>query len=75
MGRGVMERRIHYRPGYRIYFGLDGNRIVILLTGGTKKRQSGDIAQAQAFWDDYKQRKEIEDAPYPRFQGNGKKKG
>ncbi|MCY4309335.1 MAG: type II toxin-antitoxin system RelE/ParE family toxin [Rhodobacteraceae bacterium] len=39
VGKGVMERRIHHRPGYRIYFGLDGRKIVVLLTGGTKKRQ------------------------------------
>ena len=39
VGKGVLERRIFYGPGYRIYFGLDSNRVVILLTGGTKKRQ------------------------------------
>lgn len=75
VGKGVMERRMHQRPGYRIYFGIDGKKLVILLTGGTKKRQSRDIAQAQVFWADYKKRKEIEDAPHSRFQGNGKKAG
>ncbi|WP_231890827.1 addiction module killer protein [Methylomonas koyamae] len=44
-------------PGYRIYFGKDGERLVILLAGGTKKRQQQDIENAQARWADYKQRK------------------
>lgn len=50
-----------YGPGYRIYFGKDGNKVVILLTGGTKKRQSRDIALAQEYWADYCKRKETKD--------------
>jgi len=57
IGQGLSERRIMFGPGYRIYFGRDGDRLVILLCGGAKKRQSRDIAQAQALWDDYKRRK------------------
>lgn len=57
VGQGVSERRIPFGPGYRIYFGQDGDTLVVLLTGGTKKRQSKDIEQAQAYWADYKQRK------------------
>ncbi len=57
IGQGVSERRITFGPGYRVYFGKDGDKIVILLCGGTKKRQSKDIEQAKAFWDDYKNRK------------------
>ena len=57
MGQGVSERRITFGPGYRVYFGKDGDKIVILLCGGTKKRQSKDIEQAKAFWGDYKNRK------------------
>jgi putative addiction module killer protein len=45
---------------YRIYFGKDGERVVILLGGGTKKRQQRDIEVAIAFWQDYKQRKQQE---------------
>jgi len=57
VGQGVSERRITFGPGYRLYFGQDGKKLVVLLTGGTKKRQSKDIEQAQVFWADYKRRK------------------
>jgi len=57
VGEGVSERRITFGPGYRVYFGQDGDRIVILLCGGTKRRQAQDIKQAKAHWDDYKSRK------------------
>jgi putative addiction module killer protein len=57
VGEGVFEYRIDFGPGYRVYFGQDGEALVILLTGGTKKRQQRDIEAAQAFWQDYKQSK------------------
>jgi putative addiction module killer protein len=57
VGSGVQEYRIDFGPGYRIYFGRDGEMLVILLAGGTKKRQQADIATAQARWADYKRRK------------------
>jgi putative addiction module killer protein len=57
VGGGVFESRIDFGPGLRVYFGKDGAAIVILLGGGTKKRQARDIADAQARWQDYKQRK------------------
>lgn len=58
VGQGVSERRITFGPGYRVYFGQDGGKLVILLCGGTKKRQSKDIEQAKAYWDDYRARKQ-----------------
>ena len=61
VGQGVSERRITFGPGYRVYFGKDGDKLVILLCGGTKKRQSKDIEQAKAFWGDYKIRKQMGD--------------
>ena len=57
VGAGVYEYRIDSGPGYRIYFGKDGDRLVILLAGGTKRRQDSDIAAAKARWRDYKRRK------------------
>jgi putative addiction module killer protein len=57
VGEGVSEYKLDFGPGYRIYFGKDGDRLVILLGGGTKKRQNQDIKQAQAAWSQYKRRK------------------
>lgn len=57
VGGGVFEQKIDFGPGYRVYFGKDGDAIIILLLGGTKKRQSKDIMRAISFWQDYKKRK------------------
>jgi len=57
VGQGVAEYRIDFGPGYRIYLGQDGASIVILLGGGTKKRQNADIRLAQQRWLHYKSRK------------------
>jgi putative addiction module killer protein len=57
VGAGVYEYRIDFGPGYRIYLGKDGEQFVILLAGGTKRRQQDDIENAQANWRDYKRRK------------------
>ncbi len=54
-GGGVSELRIAFGPGYRLYYGREGNTLVILLGGGTKTRQARDIATAQACWQVYKQ--------------------
>jgi putative addiction module killer protein len=56
VGGGVSELRIHYGPGYRVYFGRQGNTLVILLCGGDKRTQAQDIALAKAYWADYQQR-------------------
>ena len=57
VGNSIFEQKIDFGPGYRVYFGKDGNEIVILLCGGTKKRQSNDIEKAKEYWQDYKKRK------------------
>jgi putative addiction module killer protein len=60
VGGGVSEYKIDWGPGYRIYFGKDGQTLVILVGGGTKKRQSSDIKTAREHWTEYKKRKRQE---------------
>lgn len=57
VGEGVLEYRIDWGSGYRVYFGRDGEMLVILLTGGTKARQKRDIERAKTLWADYKRRR------------------
>ena len=54
---GVFELRLDFGPGYRVYYGRDGKTLIILLGGGDKRRQMGDIAAAVARWQRYKQTK------------------
>ncbi len=54
IGSGVAELKIDRGPGYRVYFGWDGKLLVILLGGGTKRRQQIDIETALQRWGDYK---------------------
>ncbi len=61
LGGGLLERRVHIGPGYRIYFGRDGDTLIILLGGGTKARQQRQIKQARELWREYKQRKAKEE--------------
>lgn len=57
LGEGLFELRIHFSCGYRIYFGLDGTELVILVHGGNKGDQKRDIKKAKFFWEDYKNAK------------------
>lgn len=57
IGAGVQELRINFGPGYRIYFGWDGEQLVILLAGGSKKGQQTDIETAKSLWQEFKARK------------------
>lgn len=57
VGAGVFEYKIDFGPGYRVYFGEDGDRLVILPGSGTKKTQDRDIVTTRARWQDYKKRK------------------
>ena len=59
VGSSVSEYTLDFGPGYRIYFGKDGDQIIILLGGGTKKRQQQDIKLAIGRWQDYKRRKKL----------------
>lgn len=56
VGQGVWELRIAFGPGYRVYFGLHNDRIVLLLCGGDKKTQPLDIKRAQRYWQDFLKR-------------------
>lgn len=56
VGSGVSELRIPFGPGYRMYFGRQGNTIVILFHGGDKGTQTRDITLAKKYWDDYHRR-------------------
>ena len=57
VGEGVSELRLDFGPGYRVYFGRDGKTLIILLGGGSKRRQDADIAAAIARWKRYQQAK------------------
>ncbi len=56
VGEGVRELRLKFGPGYRIYFGADGDHLIILLCGGDKSTQSDDLEKAKSYWADYKRR-------------------
>jgi putative addiction module killer protein len=60
VGGSVYEFRMNVGPGYRIYFARDGETIVILLGGGTKRRQQRDTEDAHARWQNYRDRKKGE---------------
>jgi len=53
VGKGVSELKVDHGPGYRIYFGRDGQSIVVLLLGGEKSTQAKDIEKAREYWADY----------------------
>jgi len=57
LGSGIYELKVDFGPGYRVYFGYDGPEVVILVAGGTKKRQGKSIEIAKKRWADYKARK------------------
>jgi putative addiction module killer protein len=57
IGSGVFELRFDFGPGYRVYFGKDGENLILLLAGGTKARQQKDIETAHMLWQEYKRRK------------------
>jgi putative addiction module killer protein len=56
VGNGVSELRFTFGAGFRVYYGLKGETIVILLIGGDKSSQEKDIEKAKEFWADYKER-------------------
>lgn len=57
LGGGVFELKIDFGPGFRVYFGKDGDRVIILLLGGDKSGQKNDIKKSKALWVEYLRRK------------------
>lgn len=57
VGQGVRELRIHYGPGYRVYYAREQIGVCLVLCGGDKTTQTADIRRAKDFWQDYKQRR------------------
>jgi len=55
VGAGISEMRVHYGPGYRVYFARRGQEIVLLLCGGDKATQAEDIRRAKALAERSKQ--------------------
>lgn len=56
VGDGVWEARIDYGPGYRMYYARADKRLILLLTGGDKRKQKADIARAVDYWKDWQER-------------------
>ena len=55
---GVLQLKIDYGPGYRVYYALNGKTVVLLLLGGDKSTQGKDILQAKTYWKDHKEREQ-----------------
>ncbi|MCH8293382.1 type II toxin-antitoxin system RelE/ParE family toxin [Candidatus Poribacteria bacterium] len=60
LGGGLFEMRLQFGSGYRVYYGREGENIIILLTGGDKGSQTRDIQKARQHWQDYQRRKQNE---------------
>ena len=56
VGEGVHELRVDYGPGYRVYYAVDGSRLILLILGGDKSSQERDITKAKEYWLDHQRR-------------------
>lgn len=54
LGGGLLELRIHFGPGYRVYCFKEGQKLIILLSGGDKATQQKDIEKARIYLEDYR---------------------
>jgi putative addiction module killer protein len=54
VGQGVIELKIDFGPGYRVYAALQGDEVIVLLCAGDKNTQDRDIAKAHDYWEDYR---------------------
>ena len=58
VGDGVSEMRLMFGPGYRVYFAMEADRLIILLAGGGKKTQANDIRTAKELWREWKEQRD-----------------
>jgi len=58
VGNGLLELRIHFGPGYRVYFAKAQRQTILLLCAGDKANQDRDIKLAKKYWQGYKQRRD-----------------
>jgi len=65
IGEGVYEFKFYFGPGYRVYFGKDNEKMILLLVGGDKATQKRDVKRAFKYWNDYKERRN--DEKFSRF--------
>lgn len=54
VGDGVFEMKLDFGPGFRVYYAVEGSKIIFLLGGGSKDKQQNDIDQAKALWKSHK---------------------
>lgn len=59
VGGGVWELRVDWGPGYRVYYAIEGKRVILLCDGGDKRTQAGDIDRAIERWDEWQQRRKV----------------
>jgi len=56
VGAGVSELKIDYGPGFRVYYGIHGDKLILILMAGSKRTQESDIKKAKAYWTEWKER-------------------
>ena len=56
VGSGVLELKIDYGPGFRIYYGIYEDKLILILMAGSKRSQDSDIKKAKAYWTEWKER-------------------
>ncbi len=55
VGDGVWELKVDYGPGYRVYYGIHGDELILILMAGSKRTQTADIKKTRAYWTEWKE--------------------
>jgi putative addiction module killer protein len=58
LGNGIYEIRLHFGGGCRVYYGISGKKMILLLAGGVKKTQGKDIKTSLRYWKKYQEEQE-----------------